>query len=144
MTLQETTPRSAAGRRVGYVFGILANGVLLWLIHVWPGWDVVPFLTRDTPQVLGLVDASLVAGLLVNAAHLVRDPGWLTPAGTLVTTAFGLAATARVLQVFPFALAPGWATAARVLLVVGIVGSVIGLIVAFVSLVRMLGTRTAR
>jgi hypothetical protein len=103
----------------------------------------VPFLTGDTPQVLGLVDAWLAAGIVVNAVHLVRDPGWLTPAGTLVTTAFGLGATARILRVFPFDLDPGWATAAQVLLVVAIVGSVIGLVAASVSLIRMLGGNSA-
>lgn len=118
--------------------GGLANAVLLWLIHVWPRWDVVPFLTRDMTQVLGWIDASLIAGIVVSAVHLVRDPGWLTPAGTFVTTAFGLAATVRMLQVFPFDVSPGWATVLRVLLVLGVVGSVIGLVVALVSLARML------
>jgi hypothetical protein len=132
----QSTTRPATGRRVGYVAGGLANAVLLWLIHVWPGWDVVPFLTKDMTQVLGWIDAALIAGIAVNAVHLVRDPGWLTPAGTLVTTAFGLAAVARLLQVFPFDLSPGWATAVRVLLVVAVVGSAIGLLAALVSLLR--------
>ena len=139
VTEQRTLTRSPAGRRTGYVAGGLANAALLWLIHVWPGWDVLPFLTGDMTQVLGWIDASLIAGIAVSAVHLVRDPGWLTPAGTLVTTAFGLAATVRMLQVFPFDLSPGWETVARVLLVVGVVGSGVGLVVALVSLVRMLG-----
>ena len=132
------TARPATSRRPGYVAGALANALLLWLIHVWPGWDVVPFLTGDMTLVLGWIDAALVAGIVVSAVHLVRDPGWLTPAGTLVTTAFGLAATARLLQVFPFDLSPGWATAVRVLLVVAVIGSAIGLLAALVSLLRML------
>jgi hypothetical protein len=143
MRQQQTMARPTSSRRVGYVFGVLANAALLWLLHVWPGWDAVPFLTGDTPQVLGLVDASLAAGIVVNVVHLVWDPGWLAPAGALVTTALGLAATARILQVFPFDLTPGWATAAQVLLVVGIVGSVIGLVAASVSLIRMLGANSA-
>jgi len=137
MTEQQTMARPTSNRRVGYVLGALANAVMLWLIHVWPGWQILPFLTGDTPQVLAWVDASLVAGIVVNAAHLGRDPGWLTPAGTLVTTAFGLAATLRVLTVFPFDLDPAWATGVRVLLVVAVVGSLIGMLAALVSLLRM-------
>ena len=133
------TARPATSRRAGYVAGALANALLLWLIHVWPGWDVVPFLTGDMTDVLGWIDAALIAGIVVSAVHLVRDPGWLTPAGTLVTTAFGLAATVRMLQVFPFDLSAGWETVMRVLLVLGVVGSVVGLVVALVSLVRTLG-----
>lgn len=135
---QSLTTRPTTNRRLGYVFGALANALLLWLIHVWPGWDAVPFLTGDMTQVLGWIDAALIAGIVVDAVHLVRDPGWLTPAGTLVTTAFGLAAMVRLLQVFPFDLSSGWATATRVLLVLGVVGSAIGLLAALVSLLRML------
>ena len=135
---QSLTTRPTTHRRTGYVFGALADVLLLVLIHVWPGWDVVPFLTGDMTQVLGWIDAALIAGIVVSAAHLVRDPGWLTPAGTLVTTAFGLAAMVRLLQVFPFDLSSGWATAVRVLLIVGVIGSAIGLLAALVSLVRML------
>jgi hypothetical protein len=138
VTEQRTVAPRASGRRAGYVAGALANGVLLWLIHVWPGWDVVPFLTGDLTQVLGWIDATLVAGIVVGLAHLARDPAWLTPAGNLVTTAFGLAATARLLQVFPFDLSAGWATVVRVLLWVGVVGAVVGLLAAVVSLLRLL------
>jgi hypothetical protein len=126
-----------SGRRAGYVAGALANGVLLLLIHVWPGWDVVPFLTSDVTRVLGLVDLSLCTGIVVALAHLVRDPAWLTPAGTALTSAVGMAATLRMLTVFPFDVGPGWETVLRVLLVVGVVGASIGLLVALVSLVRL-------
>jgi hypothetical protein len=143
MTLQQTVARPTSGRRVGYVLGALANAALLWMMHVWPGWEVVPFLNADTPQVLGLVDASLVAGIVVNLVHLVCDPGWSIPAGQGVTTAFGLAATIRVLDVFPFDLGSGWATVVHVLLVVGIAGSVIGLVAALVCLAHMLGSTRA-
>jgi hypothetical protein len=143
MTLQQTVARPTSGRRVGYVLGALANAALLWMVHVWPGWEVVPFLNADTPQVLGLVDASLVAGIVVNLVHLVRDPGWSIPAGQLVTTAFGLAATIQVLRVFPFDLTAGWATLVHVLLVAGSAGSAIGLVAALVSLARMLGATRA-
>ncbi len=118
--------------------GALANAVLLLLIHVWPGWDVLPFLTADTPRVLGLVDATLVAGIVVGVVQLVRSEGWLTPAGSVVTTSLGIASTVWVLSVFPFDVSPGWETVVRVLLVVGIVGAAIGLLAATVSLVRML------
>ena len=61
MTQQLTVPRTS--RRPGYVAGIAVNAVLLWLVHGWPGWEVVPFLTDETPRVLGWVTASLVVGV---------------------------------------------------------------------------------
>lgn len=139
MSQVQTTRRpSAPDRRVGYMIAVGINAVLLWLIHGWPGWDVLPFLTADTPRVLGLIDASLVAGIAVNVVQVAWDPRWLTTVGALVTTAFGLAAMVRVLQVFPFAFGPGfdWALVARILLILGIAGTVIALLVNVVSLFR--------
>jgi hypothetical protein len=135
---------SAGVRRGGYIAAVVVNAVLLWLVHAWPGWEAVPFLTEDTAQVLGLVTASLVVGLVANLVYLLADPAWLTAAGAVVTTAVGLAAAVRLLQVFPFDFGDdgsGWELLARILLWVGIVGSIIGIVVNLVALVRALGAR---
>ena len=140
---QVATRQRRVSRSAGHLIGAAVNGLLLYLIHVSPGWEVLPFLTADTPKVLGWVDASLIAGIVVNLLHLVADPGWLTPAGSLVTAAFGLAATARVLQVFPFAFTTAfdWALVVRILLVVGVVGAAIGVVASLVSLLRILAVQ---
>jgi hypothetical protein len=132
------TRAPAASRRLGYLIGAVVNGLLIYLLNVSPGWQVVPFLTDETPQVLGLVNASLVAGLAANLVYLVRDPRWLRALGDLVTTAIGLAAMVRIWQVFPVQFEdPGspWETVARVLLAVGIAGSAIAIVAALVTLV---------
>ncbi|MGY2003695.1 hypothetical protein [Blastococcus sp. SYSU DS1024] len=138
MTELRTAPTpTAAGRVLGHLLGALVNGVLLLAIHAWPGWEVVPFLTGETPQVLGVIDAALVVGIVVHLVQLAGGPGWVTPAGLVITSAFGGAATLRVLQVFPFDLSGGWETVAHVVLVVGVVGAAIGVVAALVSLVRL-------
>lgn len=139
MTTKAQTDR-AAGRRAGYVVAVLLNAAMLYAVHVWPGWEVLPFLTEETPQVLGLVTASIVAGLLANIVYLVSDPAWLRTLGDLVTTSTGLAALIVIWQVFPFDFTPysfDWELVARVLLVVAIVGSAIGILVAAGKLVRL-------
>ncbi|MGY1829344.1 hypothetical protein ACI8AA_02825 [Geodermatophilus sp. SYSU D01180] len=128
---------STAGRRANAVAAVVADGVLLLLIHVWPGWEVVPFLTDGTTRVLPYVDAALVAGIVVGLLQLARPRGASAPAGTLVTTAFGLAATVRVLQVFPFDLSGGWEVVVRVVLWLGIAGGVVGILVALGALLRL-------
>ena len=125
-----------AVRRVGYVVGAVVNGVLLWLVHVWPGWDAVPFLTGGFLEVLGLVTLALWAGIATNLVYLVSDPRWLTALGGLVTTGIGLAAAVRMWQVFPFDLVGPWDVVVRVLLVAGIFGSVVALLVGVVTLAR--------
>jgi hypothetical protein len=141
-----TRPRpSRATRRFGYLLGALVNAVLLYLIHVRPGWQALPFLTGDTVQVLALVDASIAAGLAANLVYLVKDDPWVRALGDLVTTGVGLAALARIWTVYPFDFGDSdlpWDLLTRTVLVLALVGSAIGVLVAVVTLVRDLG-RTA-
>ncbi len=120
-----------------YVGGAVVNVVLLVLVNTWPGWEAVPFLTERTPLVLGLVNASLVTGIVVNLVLAVWHPPRLKALGDLAVGAVGIAAMVRIWQVFPFDFAgSAWETVARVLLVVGLVGSGIAMLVALVRLVR--------
>lgn len=147
MTTTTTRRPSSATRRLGYGFGIVAGIVGLVLVNVWPGWESVPFLTSDTTEVLWLVNTSLVAGIVANLAYLMHDARWLVALGGVVTTGIGLAALIRIIQVFPVDFSD-WdfdgTALVRILLIVAIVGSVIGIVAQFVALLRSLadsGTR---
>lgn len=140
MALVEHRARpSVASRRAGYVVAAGINAAMLYLINLWPGWQVLPFLTDETPQVLGLVNASIAVGIALNLVYALRDPVWLKAFGDLLTTAVGLAAMWAMWRVFPFDFAGSgvdWALVVRVGLVVGMVGSAIAMIVHVVRLVR--------
>jgi len=139
-TRREAKRRPAPGvRRAGYVVAVLIQAALLFAINKWPGWDVVPFLDAEFPRVLGLVNASVVAGLVANLVYLVHDPRWLRSLGDAVTTTAGLVAMVWIWQVFPFDLGPGWALVFHTLLVVAIVGSIIGIAVGLGGFVRHVG-----
>jgi FtsH-binding integral membrane protein len=141
MTEVRIRPPSTTGYRVSAAFAVLGNGVLLLLVHAWPGWEALSFLTDDTTRVLPFVDALLVAGIAVGILQLARPEGASVPAGTLLTTVFSLAATVRVLQVFPFDLGSGWQVVVRMVLWLGIVGAVVGILAAFVALLRLRAAR---
>lgn len=139
MSRTEVRPRpSAAARRVGFGIAAAINLAMLWLIHVWPGWDAVPFLSGETPRVLGAIDATLIAAVVVNVLQVVWQPRWMAPLSAGVTSAFGLAAMIVVYQVFPFVFTGGvnWALVVRILLILSIVGTAIALLVNVVSLMR--------
>jgi predicted membrane protein len=126
---------------VGYAIAAVVNAALVYAVNVWPGWQTLPFLNQDTSHVLGLVNLSLVAGLVANLVYLANDAPWLRSLGELVTTGIGLAALVRFWQVFPFDFGGSsfeWALLARFVLVVAIVGSVLGVFVQFVLLMRRL------
>jgi hypothetical protein len=131
--------RSDVGRRVGFVIGAVVNAVLLWWVNISPGWQVVPFLTDDMRQVLGLVNASLAVGLVSSLVSAVLLWFRLRAFDDLVQNAVGLAALVRLWQVFPFDLGGqgfDWDLVVRCALVLGMVGSVVGALVALVRLVR--------
>jgi hypothetical protein len=132
---------SVGARRAGYVIAVLLNAALLVLVNRWPGWEALPFLTTDTRLVIAVVNASVLVNLAANLVYLARDPRWLKALGDTLTTAVGLVAMVRIWQVFPFDFADwshDWSWLLRVLLGVGMVGSVIGIAVQFISLVRQL------
>jgi len=124
-------PARARGRRAGYVGSIVVNLVLLWLINVWPGWQVVPFLTAGTVLVLGAVNASILARIVADAVNVVLDLPRVRALGDIVSIGFGLVALVRIWQVFPLdVVGTGWEVVARIVLVLGFVGSGIGILEA--------------
>jgi hypothetical protein len=134
---QRARQPSVAARRFGYVVAVLVNATMLYLVNVWPGWDAVPFITDEMTAVLGLVNASILVGIAANLVYVVNDTKSVRGLGELITTAVGLVAMIRIWQVYPFDFAGysfDWDVVVRVLLVLGMVGSVIGLVAKLVSL----------
>ena len=131
---------SPAARRVGYAFVVLFQVVFLWLLHIWPGWEAVPFLTADFRELLWLIDLSLWAGLAVNLVYLIRDPEWLTALGAIATSAISTVVSVRTWQVFPFDVSDVWAVLFRIAVALGVVGSIIGILVNVRAFARAVTT----
>jgi len=135
---QHRTP-SRAARRGGNLVSIIINAVLLYLLNAHPGWQSISFLTPATSQVIGLVTATLVAGIVANVIYFIAEPRWLRAIGDLVTLTITLVAMVRVWEVFPFAFHGSmafWSTVVRVVLIVGIAGASIGLLYSLSVLIR--------
>jgi hypothetical protein len=125
-------------RKLGYLAGVVADAVLLVVLNVQPGWEWFAFLTVGFADVLWLVNLSMIVSAAVNLAYMWSDPAWFKSVGQIVTSAFGLAASLRVLQAFPFDFSAyefPWATVVRVLLVVGVIGSGIAIVVELGKLI---------
>jgi hypothetical protein len=136
--------RSVASRRLGYVVAIVVDLALVFLVNVWPGWQVIPFLTPDTTFVIPIVNVSLVAGVVVNAIYLVRDTPLVRALGDLVTTSIALVVLLRLWQVFPFDLSAGWDTVTRMLLALVTVGCGIGVAVSLAKVVGLVASASER
>ncbi|MDQ0800169.1 hypothetical protein [Arthrobacter sp. SLBN-112] len=132
--------RTSTGRS-GNVGSAVVNALFMYGINIWPGWQVLPFLTADMARALDLINASLIASIVVGVVCvLIRARAFLAM-GNLVALGFGMAAIVRVWEVFPFDFTGGWTgwpVLVRVLLVIAMVGSVIGAVAELVNLVRAL------
>ena len=140
------TGSGSGSRRLGYLLAILINGVMLYVVNVWPGWQSVPILTEDTQLLLGLVNLALIAGIIVNVVNLILDLAPVRALGDLVILGIGLVVLVGIWQVFPFNFEGAsfdWTLLVRIVLALAIAGSVIGILVQIVVLVRsILGRST--
>jgi hypothetical protein len=130
---------SKLGRVFGYTVQASVQGALLVVVNRTPGWDALPFLTSETPEVLPFVNASLVAALVASLVYAAWDPRWLRGLGAAVTAWFSCAACLRLWSVFPFDFGHqgvDWDLVARVALAFAIVGSAIAVLVGLVAFVR--------
>src|SRR5690242_20164171 len=85
-------PRPPTARRTRYIVAAAVNVVLLFLVNVSPGWEAVPLLTGKMTLVLGLVNLSMVAGVIANHLFALYDARWFKALGDLLITGVGLAA----------------------------------------------------
>ena len=129
---------SRAARIVGYVLAIAANLAMLWVAYRILDWGWPPFVTDDWTLVLPAITVAAAVAIVTNAGLIAYDGPAVKAGVEIVQSVMGIVVTARMLQVFPFDVSDGWETLIRVVLVVGIVGSVIGILVWLTKLVRVL------
>lgn len=135
--------RSRAARRFGYLVAAGANVLIFYLANISPGWQAVPFLTDGVEQVLGLFNLSLAAGVVANLLFVLYDGAWFRAAWDLVLSVISLALSLQVYRVFPFdfsGLSYDLTGLMRFLVVLGVIGSAIGLLAAGVRFVRAVAT----
>jgi hypothetical protein len=133
--------RPSAAQRFGYGLAVVLNGLMLWVAHQLLDWGWPGFLTADYEDLLPWVTVSFVASMAANAAFVVHDRGWFRPLADLITSVIGLAVAVKTWTVFPFDFSTDdrdWTGLARVVLVIAIVGTLIGVIVNAVKLIQRL------
>jgi hypothetical protein len=139
MTANAPVRRAPVGaRRTGYAIAAVLTAGFWYVVNIRPGWQALPFLTDEAAQIVAWLNVSLAVSLIANVLYVAYDPPWWKSFGDLATTAVGLAVLMRLWQVFPFAFAGSfdWALLVRVMVIVAIAGSIIGIVVNVVALFR--------
>lgn len=146
-TRTPTPPRSRISRQArqfGYLVAVAINAVMLYVANRLLEWEWPSFLTQDFDQVLPIVQASLIAGVVINLAYVGFDAPWFKSVGQIVISAIGLAVAVRMFTVFPFDFSRydfAWDTVARAVIVVALIGSALAIVVETLKLFRT-GLRT--
>lgn len=123
----------------GHLVAIAVNLVLLYVVDNLGDWDLLSFLTDDYDQVIGPISVSIIATVIGHVLKIVlpnRRFGFMVDG---VVTIFGFYALLRIFQVFPFEFDPDgfrWDLVARFVLVVGLLGSAIGVLVTPLRLLQ--------
>ena len=131
--------QSIGMRRFGYSVAIAVNVALIFAINEWPGWATVSLLTSETETVIPVVNASLVITIVVNAIYLIADPLWLRALGEAINAAVSFVVILVVFTVWPFDFSSwsfDWTMLVQVLGVIGLVGSLVGVITNLVTFTR--------
>lgn len=142
MSERDSRSQTRPTRRIGYLAAVIVNVIIWIIVNVSPGWRSLSFLTEDFTSLLWLVNLSLVASALVNAAYLAFDPAWFKSTTQIGILVIGLAAAIRMWQVFPLDFSASsipWTGIARTLLLLAILGSVVAIISEVVKLAGLAG-----
>lgn len=125
----------------GYIVSAVLNGVFLWVMHKLPEWKPF-FLLPSYDLVLWAIDMSLIVQIALNIVLVFFHPLFFHYLSQAVFSLVGLVASVVILKVFPvdFSHRLGeWANVGfRIVLIVAIVGSAIGVIVNFVRFIKSL------
>ena len=124
-------------RRLGYLIGIALSAAILFVANNLLEWDILPFLTPDFEQLLPVINAALVASILVNAIWILYDAAWIRSTGQIILNLTSIAVLALTLRVFPLDFSPysfDWETLTKAILLIVIIALVIATIVEIAKL----------
>lgn len=134
---QQRRPAGPTARRVGYAVAAVCNAAFLWIAHQLLDWGWPDFLTDEFDELLPIVTFSFGVGIIVNLALIGYDPPWFRSVCSITTSAIGFVVAVRTYQVFPFDFSSydvDWSWLARLVVIIVVVGSALGVIVEAVKL----------
>ena len=123
------------GRKAGYAGSIVWNAVFIFVLNNLTNWNL-PFIAPGWVAVLLAVNLSLGVTILFNIVFLAFDPPWFRYFERIVSGLLALLSTYVIYTIFPFDIPDPLATTVlQWCLIIAMVASVIGVIVALVKLV---------
>lgn len=134
----DITPGVArSGRRAGYAIAVLINLAGLIVVQNILEWDLLPWLTGDFATVVPWISVSLIFSIAANLVYEFNDTKVVKSVIQIGVNLVSIVVTAQLLRVFPFdfsAYRLNWDIVTRIVLILALVGSGIGLIAEVIKL----------
>jgi len=129
----------ARGKKIekpaGYIAAIIVNFILIWVFGQLPEW--LPFLTNSFFAVLPLFYISFIATVIANILFLAIDSRVFQGLAKVLLNAWGVVVMISLYFVFPFDFShysnANWGLILKIILLVGIFGTVLATIIEFVG-----------
>jgi len=122
-------------RPAEYIATAVVNGILIWLFPRLMDW--LPFLTDSFQTILLLLNISFLATILINLIFLFYDGQPFKGLFKALLNMWGLVVTISLYYIFPFDFSPynsaDWNLIVRIILIVGIFGTLVGFITEFIG-----------
>lgn len=84
-----------------FVFGIIANIILLYIVNSVMNWDL-PFVTESFRGLIPLFNVVIAANLIASAALIIYRVQWLWTFTQIILSALGYLMVSSLYSVFPF------------------------------------------
>ncbi len=108
------------------------NSVLLYVVNVLPGWGAALFLTPEAAQVVPVLNAVFIIGIVGNLVNVVVDRRWMRAVTETLSSTVSLLGIIMILSLFPFNPDDStvhWSLITRVVLGFAAVACVVSIIV---------------
>lgn len=140
-----TRRKSESGNnRAAFIGGIIGNGVALFLVNMIPSWNL-PFITGAYSEVVTLINISIIVQISGYFMLLFYHRSTLFHSANMVFGIFSIIALLRFIDVFPLdfsgLVGPWLNDVARIVLIIGVIGSVVSIVV---HLIRMVASSMRR
>jgi hypothetical protein len=123
--------------KAGHLAAAGVNLALLVATNWSPGWRALPFVTEAAAGIIGYVNVSFAAGMVLNLLYLGFGRAWLRGMGAVVALAIVAVALIQIWHVFPFR--PGnEAYLTRLVLAAGIAVTGVALQLKLIAFIRRL------
>jgi len=119
---------AGCGGRVGYIVTIAVHFFLYWFINKIPKWDWW-FITDAYETVLPFIEISVIANIIAFAVFLIIDIRPIYYIGKTILDSISFFVLFKMYHNFPVDFNNGWNIVFKIVLIVGMVGTVISLIV---------------